>query len=136
MNESKIGRYFTLRPETVTVIKQYSEENKLSQGEVIDELVNMYLGDGGSKNKLLAKTVADEFDLRHAEELSRLQSSVKFTDINVQTILQTFSTLLWWLPNGPRSGSLNGMHQVIRDAETSVKQKIADNKQRADNRKG
>lgn len=132
----KLGRYFTLRPETVEIIKSYSEENHIPQGEVIDELVETYIkNNGNTKNSLLAKAVIDEFDTRHSDELSRMGSSTRFTDINVQTLLQALNTIFWWLPNGPRAGTPNGPHQILRDARDKVKKEIAENKEKADNRR-
>ena len=133
---NKVGRYYTVQPHTAEVIKQYSERNGLSQGETIDELVTFFMDKGGTKDALIAQAVIDEFDRRYSADFSRLQSSAKFTDINVEILLDALSTILWWLPNGPTGGSFNGPHQVLRDAAVKVKQQIADNKQKMDNQKG
>lgn len=134
-SSNKQGRYFTLRPETIQCLKNYSTKTGTPMGDVIDELVLTYLGAGQDQNTVLAQAIVAEFDKHHASEISKIQSSLKFTDINVQTIIQALNTIFWWLPNGPKSGTFNGSHQVLRDAKNRVDQKIANNKQKADSQK-
>lgn len=125
---------YRMEPDTLKRIDRYAYEHHVSATDAVNELIRSAGAEREQQNvgTVVAEEVIALWEQRYGSSLRRILSSTRFTDVNTEVIQLLVSTLC----------NMSGVQQddvktgeALQRATELVKESIAANKQKYDNRK-
>lgn len=141
---------FYLDESSIRVIDDYRYEHHLSsQSKAVDAILADYevlrekelqrLADPAAQpmadDRALAQAIVDELSERFSGQLTRIENHGKFTDRNVQVMIEIFNSILTAGDYPTAVGTSYSKHPVVQEAEREVKRQLSTRKQKVDNAK-
>lgn len=145
---NRIKKSFYFDPDSLSLLQKYQYENHLSSlSDAINEILLNSQEISSSKtntttiNETAISKIVDEIGKRYYPMWSRTESHTKFSDLNLQIIMEILNTFAIELnhvnPDYFKNGIGSSYHKsnVISDSEFEVQRKLENLKEKKDNRK-
>lgn len=123
-----------LNETSARIIEDYAYRNRLSQNEAINQIIGSFDQNRAqeSQETALVNRILSEFDKRYGATLSKIKTSINFTDIGVEVLRLLMGTLCE--VNGIQGEDVR-IGDATKRAEEMVRTSIQKNKQKYDNKR-
>lgn len=125
---------YRMEPDVLKIVDQYAYAHHMSATDAVNELIRS--AGAGAEQQSTGTQVAEEvvalWEQRYGSSLRRILSSTRFTDVNTEVIQLLVSTLCNM--SGVQEADVK-TGEALQRATELVKESIAVNKQKYDNKK-
>lgn len=134
---SKSRQSFRLDDETLQLLDQYAERNKLSRNAAVNEVLYLSLSSGLTNGtdilaERIAEQVIEQWEEKYGAILRNTRNTERFIDKNVEILVELVDTIFSY-------NDYNGINEERSRSYTlarqRVEQRIANNKQKAASKK-
>lgn len=125
---------YRMEPDVLQVVDQYAYKHHMSATDAVNELIRNAGAESGQKETgaVVAEEVIALWEQRYGSSLRRILSATRFTDVNTEVIQLLVSTLCNM--SGVQQGDVK-TGEALQRATELVKESIAVNKQKYDNKR-
>lgn len=131
---TKTPKYIRLNPVIAQQLSAYAAETGESETLIIEQSLQHFFD--GQKYDQIADVFLEKFDEKYQNYMTRVRLASRGADQNTQVLLEIINTLLYVNEVQPDFLSTDKMeHPIMKKARSSIKERIANFKQRIDEKR-